>query len=1379
MAQIEISENYYVGGLNSDTAIIEMPQGDYPDATNCVTNPEQLNSGALYNNVKNTKLLSNIPTLATRTKSVFINVISTGIVATSVPCTASILGTNYNFSISVTGGDNYSSIMAKFLTALNLISISGSANRFQETDFNSYGYTGGYFESNSVLDLGDFTITFNGAGVSWIQFLTYRSYIDSNHAGCLIPIGSFEVDNVTYIFSALRDYTGSGSTGQIGALQNDKLTNTSTYVPLITDPNFLFSRDFLLKITGKPNGQLHQLYWNDYNNTDRTFSYNYTNGFTTDGAIVFNGGGYSYDSLQDQIRLEISSGKADMVVNAQNDTGGVLPTGGYYYFFRLLNASLDASTWSSPTNLLPVNKSLSIDPAYTIGGSVPSTITSHSNVLQVNNIDTNQFTYIEIGVVYAVSGTFSAYKLPRITITNSTQLITHTGSESITSLTLDELAVAPSQGIYCSGQITIIDNRLVRGDLRFIDSQLFVNALSSCMATTIRTNALGKYGNYTDGYLAKEYTLATNTTFYASLMANETYAWGVRFKLKNGGFTQVYFGGTLKVTPSTYDLTDNIGNAYAYGINIDGVDVTSITRYIDGFEFCLSVVDTPEVITTGYVMLLANYNYTGYPPTQKYPSMTALSDGSVIYPPQIGTGPNIPIIYRKGGCFFSPEYMLQGKQLNYVAGDIIRVYAVARQSSKVIDPNTSQQNFFADFDGYQSGISSYTDYVIKDAKNLVHSLPPYSSGLQGQGVTTILDDTNTPFSVYDQIQGFTGFSNDYIEDCLVFSTSANITGLNPNSYTDRYWYYAQYIRPRAVRYTNLSGIQWRSVGKFVVVNVGDNVINGSQFYGGDTFIQKSYVRLSDAYVYTPPNAAYSQGIGGYTQNRINMQNRYASPTDYAVGTTPKPIFPFYTPTVTSGAIYDILKNWLVYQTNQAGISFENRHYDTSQTPTTIQALAGYNPKLVQNNIYRSRICWSNGQTANGQTDGFRITLPLSYKDEPQEYGTITGLYNLGGELYVHQTKQFYREYFNTRGLVQGENITTITIGNPTIMTQKLSGITSLGLKQRFGSFKGYTESGDECVYWINTESKDIIRFSVNSGVDIISIQSFIQKFCINNMTIIDALDNSVNDSGFCGAFYKPQQYVLFTFRCFNKPTITESGYQGTWNSGVNYSAFQSVSYTSTINADNYEQNGMNLYLCLIPNTNFPPSSNPTYWQVIPKSNNTYYNWFTLLYDLKFKRFRTFLTTKPYIYISSGDYLVTPDSNQYLNNYTNLYALFVGNGYSTFYGGQTENGYVALPFNDNKIVEKRWQSVRLTSNRAVDIELYNDDYHTTINASELKFRHDAYDSAIFYDDQTGNKLTSRRVIRSKYLIVKFKFANVLTKISNFTLKYLFNPRLPNK
>ena len=165
--------------------------------------------------------------------------------------------------------------------------------------------------------------------------------------------------------------------------------------------------------------------------------------------------------------------------------------------------------------------------------------------------------------------------------------------------------------------------------------------------------------------------------------------------------------------------------------------------------------------------------------------------------------------------------------------------------------------------------------------------------------------------------------------------------------------------------------------------------------------------------------------------------------------------------------------------------------------------------------------------------------------------------------------------------------------------------------------------------------------------------------------------------------------------------------------------------------------------------------------------------------MKFKRFRTFLTTKPYIYIPSGDYLVAPESNQYLNNYTNLYALFIGSGYGTFFGGQNENGYISLPYNDNPIFEKRWQSIRLTSNTSIDIELFDDSNHTTILASELTLRHDAYDSPIYYDDQTGNKLTSRRVIKGKFLIAKFKFKNVLTKISNFTLKYLPVPRYPNR
>jgi hypothetical protein len=1191
-------------------------------------------------------------------------------------------------------------------------------------------------------------------------------------------------------------YTGGGTVfkllpktlSEIGVATYDANTDATTYTTLIKTDEFNFTTLKQIDTYCEENNFQKSLYWTDDYNVPRAMYYR--------GAYMANGflsgnnpdGIYELGSIDAETRLILSVGalKAEFINQVQ--TSGAVLSGNWRYAVRLLTETFEATNWTDLTNPVSVYTSVPASVTY-VSGDDAGTITPKINEIQVSNIPVDAFRYIELAGVNYVGTAVVGQVIKRVPIDSPTMVIQHTGNETNTT----NLDVATLNGdsfdILTAKNIDALDNRLIlsnlttSADIDFSEwTETWTHTLFKESLTAVRYTDVAGFQNL------GEYANPQNVNKKVGYMFNETYRFFAKFKLKGSDFiTKSFWIDDIKFDTTTparrngtfadYDLSNAAGTiAYTPALEFETIDLDFLvngvpvrnlieTIYIERVE-CV-----PEILFGGIGILGINNSFSDTVGT-----IDASVDGfGATYNPNPGQGVVGEVVsYRTqiGPLFLAATI-----------GSVVNTTPQRRHVS-VYSPDVLYSNTGYDYQGGDIMINmdhptlGYGATLKAAGANYYHSLYVEHNG-DGSTATpqqvaitsgTILTDgaTATIGGLLYSKRLYRGapINNDvfdYIQS-IVFYTAADI--LHTNANPDYGYYNIQIYRPLTDKYGAKSLNQTVPTGaSYQITSSSPGVLPigaGIKVFGGDVFTQRSYVknRFVETSALAGSNLGFFQGFSFYSQNRVNtqMSRRYNSSSNAW-------LYP------RTGATTG---NWLADNSTILGPFYDKGYNIFNEVNVNV----AFDASLPNQSDLPTQIRYSNVKPQNSVSDEFRRFLPLNFKDLPQTWGEIVHHVNFNGELFTFQQRMVQRQYFNTRGTMSVDangGSTDVLIGDGSVFSRDGQMVTRIGATHKWGIIKGKSAQGNDSMYWPNTEMKKIVRMGYDGTISLGDIYGM-RSFLANNTEWIAGKDNPANGEGISAVWDDRYSEAIWTMR--GKRVVPSYDPLTTYANG------DVVAYTPTT-FSTFEQTG-EFYRSLInANIGNTPDAVPQFWELIPHTDNRYYNEYTLAYNEQKNKFTTFYTFKPKIYLKWTDTFFSPRP---VSDTGNVYEHRLGR-YCIWYDQsgnlQSEDGYIELLFNRDENLMKLFFAILINSEIVpLRIEYKTKDQETFVTATDFEQEVNFWMAAIKQDIITSSTGLDNEDDTSdlfgQYIRIKIYYqADVYQKAVDVVMKYLGTSRTYRK
>lgn len=1224
-------------------------------------------------------------------------------------------------------------------------------------------------------------------------------------------------------------YSGGGTItiypsgiGEIGVAQKNTSTQNWSYTRLLRSVEWNFRTKKQIDSHIEQTAERKSIYWTDDYNPMRAVYYDGI--YSIDGALAFNGGLYGYDEVSDETRLLISGTNTKLSYSSQSQAGGGLTSGNKLYSIRCLTENLLGTDWSPTINPIPVYAADQNGNAEFILGDVAGTVTGKINKLLVTGILSGVFKYIELSCTEYVGLAINSYIVRREIVSGETMELSHTGLETYAPLIAGEVGVS-TPAISVARNMRGIDNRLVISNIvEGGDIDLFEWA-QDITHSILRKTIQGW------GLLPPPITVLSEfqnvDTCYENMgyMINETYRIGVRVHLKSGSWTPVFFVQDIRIDTDIsyprrvqalpdFDLSANNGQDVfvpyiQFGnINLEyivgGVTIRDIADEISFVRVELSAVQT-EVIAAG--MVIASQVIGNTP--------SVLYSGSNTYIPRLDIDAETSVnelnewvapfgLLRGGGYTTDPIYydMATGapvfppnqQYVSFYSPDILYRHTVASQVSgqELIVFGAAKLGVAANGTNIGTLPSYYRDCYVENMGNPVtyQADELINVDLFGQGSFS----NGRVFSKFYNGTWHTG-SADVPLDKMYGMVGSPVIRLNTpisNSNTNRDFgvYYAQLYQSKPTKFPSLENTLYINCGQSLKIQGQTGVLSGVDLFGGDTTTQRTFFkhRMINSAITPQLVLLVINNLGGgsgsiiFSQNRINSQLRYK--------TAPQNLYPYNNQNIFS---------WLE-QTDQARDLFT---YDEGYTPrnnVAVYAAADIlNPTLLD---APSRIRWSELKPQSGRIDFYRSFLSLNFKDLDNSFGEIIHHENVNGELFTLQPKKWQRQFFNTRGTLQVQNVSDVLIGDGSVMSRDGQTISNFGTQNKWAVILGKSKGGNDIIFWWDGINKMWMRFGGDGTLSISEIKGM-ENFAANHLKWVIPNDTPADGEGISGVWHQRMGEAIWFVRgkrgavptptFFNGvvtvpflPAIIQNAFEGIpmiWLANCGYVADSIVFYVPTT-FSTFEQTGEFWKSLVANNTSTPALSNPT-WEAIPHTDTNYYSEFSIAFNEKLNEvtqaktpsgFSSFYTPLPMIahewtngYVSPRP--ISPLSKHYEHNRGAYLTWYEHNGVS-----QTEDGYVELVINKDTDMPMLYQALVVNSDsRPYKISFYTQGQETFIVAADFEVMNGVWQAAI-KNDITGvvvqpvNEQDTSQMFGT-YIRVRFYFeVDKFNAINDFIVKF---------
>jgi hypothetical protein len=1028
-------------------------------------------------------------------------------------------------------------------------------------------------------------------------------------------------------------YKNTFGLGQIGVQQYVGETDSYTYTKILASKRFNFRTMYQIDADAVLNNNGYLLKFTDNYNYPRTFSYR--GAFIEDGALqpINPDGYYTYETLTEEIKNIINYSAAVVEYEEQVQTSGSVPPANWRYgvlFYTDTNATTELSFLSNPIPTFAptyIGYSATYHPIY--GNSIENNITTKINRVRVTGITPGIFKYIElIGFNYPNSGVNSiavnAFRIRKVLLApDQTQIVLeHNGNEPDITFYDTTIAIPIRPDIIRAGSNRFCENRLVYGNIT-TSTAIDIRDWALTMKYSIKRKAI--FAAFRTE-MWEEFYNPENTAKYVGYQPYEWYRFYISAETYSGKITDSVFCFDMRfLTQADYasfgesefneinggDRRNPIGDeydSYAPGIwtaterylyqihielnnidwdyQIDGVKVKDIFKSVK-----ISRAErVNEVIASGvFVGGVSRANFAGGTGQRENDFIGIADVAPAGYKPQFGS-------------FYSPDILFGYTQYNqFIQGDELinfsglDLYTRNRYDETGTNPYSySYWCTFAPTNKNFPFISQRTK--ITDCKYID----------QGSVGTIAVNGVNISFYKNYFVNDNTGSAvTQSFRGSPVLSVDTPLE--NNTGYANVGKYQSLIFRSKKDKYGTRE-----SIGSTIVFT-GATIYNGQSsvsVFGGDVFNQQVQFRqLKRDSIYSRAFA-----INIISTNTVNTNLRQYTPD------SPFRTFP----------VYPILpEEWV----KPANLEIEDYYYRNTGYSIFNQAQAStvFDPEGNNLGNYITRKYYSQLNPNNANTDKYREFLPLDFQDNPNNFGPITHLEIVNGELFTLQQRGFTREFFNATGRLQTAEDGDVLIGTGEVLSRKGLRLTMLGTNQKWSVCKGFTFSGKETIMWVNDEFGCVMRFGADGTVNV-SEREMMSTFFRERMRFVIGKDTPADNQGITTVWDNIGKNFIITQRAWKDSPEWVDGTSYTKNKVV--TSYDEQTYGIKIQIET--KGVVQLYLCL--SNHIASSSNQPgtaggeeYWEAISLENLDYYNVYTIVFNEQKNSFTHRYTFYPRIY----------------------------------------------------------------------------------------------------------------------------------------------------
>jgi len=1123
------------------------------------------------------------------------------------------------------------------------------------------------------------TIAINGVvGCTGVNGIWVVKVIDSNRVELQGSLFGGAYVSGGEIFKDLYGY------GAIGIAKYDLTSETFQWIPLLRSKklNFVTKREFYYP-TVELNGSLISMYYTDDYNLPRVTYYR--GEYLPDGCIkaVNPLGQYAYETLENEIALQVNFSGYTLSFLEQIQSGGRLTAGNKRYAVRFITESLNASELSLLTNPIPVYA-----PQYTlvtnkIYGNPSNEETGKINRLQLTGITPGVFKFVEL-----ICFNYRGGELPTVAVDavivrreplseDQTEIVLEHNGNEVGVVNFDAaLANQVQPDIVRAKDLTLIQNRLVLGSITTSPEYDLTEFCKTLKYSIKRFPLFGAFGAQTF-YEFYNPEAVTNRVGYQQW---EWYRFYIVGELFSGKLTQAFFAFDVRFISQAdyalpewnnefdstnitdrrnltndqftdYDLSNSNNEYYQYylelnNINwdfqIDGVPLRQLFR-----SFKIHRAERrAEVLGSGvvnlafqsisgvigefndYVFSLKNYESTNNP----------------IPYPTVWTGLT-PSQRRRYGSFYCPDILFSNEQIDHSSGDKIiclgnqKVNSTSRGQTGDFVSNSYWRIFEGENGCINAGFYNVNSITFVNS-NTVGSLPDGTS-YNKQPVT---------LTVNNQPGGFSAVGSAQSSPVLIFNTDVQ----NDGAETDFGIYQSLYFRRLQNKYGS-------KIANNIVVYTQSSVGINEGFvdvFGGDVFTQQTWLKKLGVKL-TNPNKGGGAGFNIISQNRVNTNLRVWNPDD-----TAELIFPLSTKNFVDwleSSVLDTIKQ-------NSGYKIVNQ----------VQARVVYDPEGQDTTQYLSRKWYSELKPNGSKVDFYRVFLPLSFQDNPAVQGSIFRVLNVNNELFTVQARGYTREYFNSRGQLVSPDQGQILIGDGSVLSRIGTNLTMFGSSNAGSVVIGKSQSGKDVVMFISTQFGQVLRFG-DDGLVSVSLRERMRTFFNNNLKWAQEAKTPADGFGICGVWDNNNKQFIYTVKAWRQ--VDNWSVATTYNQGA-------------IVQKGYDNQGVSKLWVLTATSSRGdlPGSSPV-WQLIPTTDNNYYNVYTFTWSELKNAFTQFYSYLPNHYAEWNGTLLSSYPDLDSNSRSLTYQHGIGNP-AEYYGIEFPGGKVSVVCNWQRDLNKKFFSLML-------------------------------------------------------------------------------------
>lgn len=1142
------------------------------------------------------------------------------------------------------------------------------------------------------------------------------------------------------------------------------------------------------------------LYFVDGNNDARVFYY--SGDFVEDGSLnhILPSNIYAFGSIAQQVRLYSSITALNIRFIEQLESGGNLSAGNKAYAVRGVSASLNPSFWSDTTGPINVFSASLINEPRKIRGNTTGFQTEKVNVLEITNINTSLFSFIEVAVVEYLDSGYQIALLDRIAINGrETIRFQHDGKELERQILNSQELNIDDRSITKPVNVSILDNRLLLSNYIY-RSEVGLSAVLDTVKYELKQTPIPKQGLEFGlrfatevGLNAAEYQLPENVSSKAGYMTNETYLFAARFVFKNGFkskpvvFCKVKFdtasssddGRRISGLPSydtveghEYDpsgfgifwkpgnlLINNIEfSNFNFNAIIDGVPARDLIEKIDIMR---AEVTNPTVIGCGIGVLgiqsgtetVGDENLAVVRPNPYIAPISTIAPSNVDPGYEIASplSPyNISGVSQRSDVIsvYIPDALYKGSDLPRVTSELNKLIVFGSHQYNFIKDAYTQAELSSKIGGYihYGGNSGWlndgfspVEYSIEEAGFISDSGSRNFN--QNSGVSFVF--RNSHFVSPNQNKWLRNYTYKLSTPITVEPTVSYIDPLEPEFPGGPNIYEAG---DRGLRYVQIyrpdpDQYNDADIASFVytlssITPLEDFVV----VFGGDCLLQRTTLKLMSSTNLSPVCLDF------YSHNRINVQMRGSD--ENLDGAYPME--------------FDSYGDWLLHP------FFDEIAYSESYSPRQeAQAKLSFNPNVSDDSYQPTGIVYSNVKVRGSVQDSYRTFSYADFTSLDTTYGPITFMKPMNGELFTIQHRRVQRQFFNTRGVLSTADGATALIGDGAAFYRDGSTVSSYGCMHKWSVIQGRSFGGNDIWYWYDAVNRAIIRFGAD-GIVPLSIRS---KFRAKLRELTELAIHSYTPAdcfGISGVWDEFLSETVWTFRLAR-------GYKGTLRNGIVVKEGDLYSVSDRFYSGVFEQIPL-LYRALYDHVSTPSNnidSDDPAWEAIAYNDPRYMKFFGLVFSEAQNRFISVDDVYPKIYlVNNGDVyyprVKSPIGAVYKRN-SGVPLVF----FDYFGDNKQVFGAVESVFNADPNIQKKASALRVYSELVPhQIEVRTEDNQTFIISSDFTSRLDQWDAPIFNDTpDIAGRLNDTGGIFGTYVRVKFIFApQQPQRLVNMVLKF---------